>query len=59
MDGVTGLFFSPQTHEALNLAITQFETMDWDREKIREHAEKFSKEMFQEGIKKYIETHAK
>jgi hypothetical protein len=33
--------------------------MEWDREKIREHAEKFSKEKFQESIRNYIETHAK
>jgi hypothetical protein len=37
----------------------RFEKMEWDREKIREHAEGFSKENFQESIRNYIETHAK
>jgi hypothetical protein len=55
---VTGVFFSPQTPEALNQAIEKFETMQWDRDKIREHAERFSKERFQEGIKNYIEKNA-
>jgi glycosyltransferase involved in cell wall biosynthesis len=59
VDGVTGVFFSPQTSEALNIAIEKSETMEWDREKIREHAEKFSKEKFQENIRTYITTHAK
>ena len=59
VDGVTGAFFSPQTPESLNHAIDRFETMEWDREKIREHAEKFSKEKFQENIRTYIATHAK
>ncbi len=58
VDGVTGLFFTPQSPEALNLAIEKFETMEWDREKIREHAKKYSKERFQESIRNYIETHA-
>ena len=59
VDGVTGLFFSPQTPAALNAAIEKFETMEWDRETIREHAEKFSKENFQKKISTYIQTHAK
>ncbi len=59
VDRVTGLFFTPQTPESLNQAIDRFETMDWDRERIREHAEQFSKERFQENIRNYIATHAK
>jgi glycosyltransferase involved in cell wall biosynthesis len=59
VDGVTGVFFSPQTPVALNNTIEQFETMEWDKEKIWEHAEEFSKERFQESIRNYIETHAK
>lgn len=56
VDGVTGVFFSPQTPAALNIAIEKSETMEWDREKIREHAEKFSKEGFQESIARFIYT---
>jgi glycosyltransferase involved in cell wall biosynthesis len=59
VDGVTGVFFSPQTPAALNIGIEKSEKMEWDREKIREHAEQFSKERFQESIRNYIETHAK
>ena len=54
VEGVTGVFFSPQTPEALNRAIEKSENTEWDREKIRGHAEKFSKEKFQENILKYI-----
>jgi hypothetical protein len=50
VDGVTGVFFSPQTPESLNQAIDRFEKMNFDREKIMEHAEAFSKERFQENI---------
>ncbi len=59
VDSVTGVFFSPQTPEALNTAIEKSETMKWDREKIREHAEKFSKEKFQKSIQEFIRNHAK
>ena len=59
VDGVTGLFFSPQTPMALNDGIKKFETMKWDREKIREHVEKFSKERFQKNIQEFIENHVK
>lgn len=55
IDGETGLFFTPQTPEALNQAIGKFETMEWDREKIRNRGMEFSKEKFQERIKIYIE----
>ena len=55
MDGVTGVFFSPQTPKALNEAIEKFEKMNFDPEKIQEYAGKFSKERFQENIKKLLE----
>ncbi len=54
VDSKTGLFFSPQTPEALNEAIEQFEKMEWNRETIRNHAENFSKERFQEKIRLFI-----
>ena len=59
VDGVTGVFFTPQTPGALNQAIDRYETIEWDRARIREHAEQFSKERFQENIRNYIDTHAK
>lgn len=59
MDGMTGLFFSPQTPVTLNIAIEKLETMEWDKKQIQEHSEQFSKERFQENIRNYIATHAK
>lgn len=58
MDGETGIFFTPQTPEALCEAIDRFETMEWDREKIQARGMAFSKEKFQDNIRKYIEKHA-
>jgi glycosyltransferase involved in cell wall biosynthesis len=55
VDGTTGVFFSPQTPESLNDAIERFENMEWENEKIQEHAEGFSKKKFQDNITKYIE----
>ncbi len=54
VDGKTGVFFSPQTPEALNEAIEKFETMEFQKEAIRDHALWFSKERFQENIIAFI-----
>ncbi len=59
VDGVTGVFFSPQTPDALTETIEKSEKMEWDRDQIREHAEKFSKEKFQKNIQEFIRNHAK
>ncbi len=54
----TGLFFSPQTPEALNKAIEKFEKMHFDGTMIRNHAEQFSKEKFQINIQQFIDKYA-
>jgi glycosyltransferase involved in cell wall biosynthesis len=59
IDGKTGVFFAPQTPEALNTTIEKFETLQFDRILIQKHAGWFSKEVFQKKILNYIETHAK
>lgn len=59
IDWKTGTFFTPQTPEALNETIEKFEKMNFDKELIKNHAKSFSKEVFQEKILNYIETHAK
>ncbi len=59
IDRKTGTFFSPQTPEALSESIEKFEKMNFDPEFIINHAKWFSKEVFQEKISNYIETHAK
>lgn len=53
----TGLFFTPQTPEALNETIEKFEKMEWNPEKIRARGMEFSKEKFQERIKNFIEKY--
>lgn len=58
IDGETGIFFSPQTPEALNEAIERFETLEWDTEKIQARGMEFSKENFQKKILTFIENHA-
>ncbi len=57
IDGKTGTFFSPQTPEALNVAIEKFEKMSFDAKIIRKHAEWFSKKVFQEKILNHIERY--
>ncbi len=53
---VTGLFFLEQTPKALEEAIEAFEKRSFDLEKIREHAENFSKENFEKRLYNSIET---
>lgn len=54
IDGETGLFFTPQTPNALNAAIEKFESLEWDRDKIRARGVQFSKEKFQENLHNFI-----
>lgn len=58
IDGKTGVFFTPQTAEALNETIEKFESMTFQKETIRDHAHHFSKEQFQEKILHCIEKYA-
>ncbi len=51
----TGLFFMEQTPESLNAAIKQFETIQFDSAAIKKHAARFSKEVFQEKLVRFIE----
>ncbi len=54
IDKKTGLFFNKQTSNSLNKQIENFEEMNFDAKFIREHAEKFNKEIFKENILKFI-----
>lgn len=49
--GLTGIFFYEQTWESLLEAILNFEEKNWDSEKIRAHALKFSSDNFKNKIK--------
>ncbi len=59
IDGETGVFFAPQTPEALGEAIEKFEKMEWNSEKIRARGMEFSKKIFQEKIQNFIQKYAK
>lgn len=50
IDGVTGIFFKEQNKESLKEAIKRFEEIDFEKEIIRKHAEKFDVKIFKERI---------
>lgn len=55
IQGKTGLFFSPQTAEALAQTLQKAETMTWNPEAIREHAiSQFSQTVFFEKIDRLL-----
>jgi glycosyltransferase involved in cell wall biosynthesis len=54
IDGETGVFFEKQNEESLCNAISDFKKINWSQEKIRNNAEKFSKNIFIENIKKIV-----
>ncbi len=54
IDKKTGIFFEEQTVESLSKAIQKFETINFDANFIRKHAEKYDIEAFKEKIKDYI-----
>jgi glycosyltransferase involved in cell wall biosynthesis len=54
IDGVTGVVFTEQTVESLTEAMCRFETISFDSNRIRRHAEKFSKQRFHERIRQIV-----
>jgi hypothetical protein len=52
----TGVFFRPQTTEALIQAVRRFEAARFDPERIREHALRFDKEVFRDRIREFIQA---
>ncbi|MDI6739923.1 MAG: glycosyltransferase, partial [Candidatus Edwardsbacteria bacterium] len=54
-DGTTGIFFEPQTPEALNLAVERFESMSFAPSRIREHATQFDEEVFMRNFKALVQ----
>jgi len=50
------MFFKEQTVESLNETIDKFETMSFDSEKIRKHAEKFNKEVFKKKLLEFVKS---
>ncbi|NIM99880.1 MAG: glycosyltransferase [candidate division Zixibacteria bacterium] len=52
----TGIFFYPQTKEALVEAVRRSDSIKFDPERIRENALRFDKRIFREKIKEFVET---
>ncbi len=53
-DGKNGVLFEPQTVEALEGAMREFEKMKFDRKKVAQSAEKFSVERFDKDLKSFV-----
>lgn len=53
--GETGIYFKNQTWESLLDTVMQFNHENWDSDKIRDYAKKYSVENFKDRIKKYVE----
>lgn len=54
VEGKTGVFFKEQRVESLINAIKEFEKIDFDKEFIRAHSEKFDEEIFKNKILNFI-----
>ena len=52
--GATGVFFYEQTVEALEKAVRDFDTGEFEPAKLRAHALKFDKEVFKVKVREYI-----
>jgi len=55
VENITGVFFHKQTWESLLNTLLKFDNFKWDKEEIKEHAEKFNKHDFKEKIKRIVE----
>ncbi|MEK7213376.1 MAG: glycosyltransferase [Patescibacteria group bacterium] len=53
--GETGVFFYCQKWESLLDTLLHFRPENWDRARIRQHAEQFSANNFKQNLKKYVE----
>jgi glycosyltransferase involved in cell wall biosynthesis len=55
VDRQTWIFFKEQTVESLNATIEKFETLIFDSQKIRNHAQNFDKKVFKEKLLQFID----
>lgn len=55
LNNETGIFFNEQKVESLIKAIEKFDKMNFDKNKIRNHAKMFDEEIFKKKIKKFID----
>lgn len=54
VDEKTGVFFKEQTVKSMMDSIQRFNTMTFDKQEIRKHAEKFDEEIFKTKIKNFV-----
>ncbi|OQB44052.1 MAG: GDP-mannose-dependent alpha-mannosyltransferase [Parcubacteria group bacterium ADurb.Bin159] len=59
VEGLTGEFFYPQTKKALAKVVSSFEVKKYDPQKIRDYAQKFSKERFKGELINFINKRIK
>jgi len=57
IEGETGTFFHEPTSEGLKQAVAAFDPGHYDSARIRAHALRFSRQRFQEEIRRYVEQH--
>ncbi len=54
----TGVFFEKQTVDSLVEGIEEFESLSWNRQDLRRHAEKFNKDVFAARINQFLKEFA-
>lgn len=57
--GETGVFFGEQTAPSIQEAVRRFETLSFDPETVRRHAERFSAPRFRDEFRRFAEAHYK
>ncbi len=55
IDGKTGIFFNDQTIGSLDSAVKKFHTISFDQQFIRRHSLKFSRSIYKQTMKDFIE----
>lgn len=55
-EGETGVFFDVQTADSIISAVEKYSKIEFDPEKIRAHALKYSEDKFRENLKEYIKN---
>lgn len=53
--GKNGLFFTEQKFESLKKTVLEFNALKWDKKVIREHAEKFSRSVFEKNLRNFVD----
>ena len=56
IENITGVFFNEQTTNSLNEAIQRFEDIEWDYQRIHQHAQTFSEDRFCKEITAYVSS---